>query len=363
MMSAMTITTTTGQNTTALGVLLLCIFLALFALDAVPRVRERVEPLEGDVLAAVVTLAERLRRPVEPAQRFVDVPEESAFLAGEQERLLALHGVRALVGHVERVRAQVTIRGLRRRAERLVVVSELIQHATTLLEQPFLEMLKILLVHRLDLLGAAGGWHRYGSLVRATRTGDPSRSATCGTACCPTGGSPTAISRANSSLAIQSLYSEIADSISSGATIHSRIRSLTSNFRSLRSRWSWLTSSRAIPSRLNVGVIVGSIAAKRPSSSFTVKSPVARRTITKSSASSMRDSLPTATASGVPCSKARRSSLVNAATACAASGVLFPNFLPSDLKFGFASSVTSASAELASVMRLTFSSASSRSNS
>ena len=93
----------TGQNSARVSFATSCIFLALLALDAVARVRQRVEPLEGDVVAAVVALAERLGRPVQPAQRLVDVPEEPPFLAREQERLLALHGVGALVGHVERV--------------------------------------------------------------------------------------------------------------------------------------------------------------------------------------------------------------------------------------------------------------------
>ena len=62
---------------TASALLRLCIFLALLALDAVARVRQRVEPLEGDVVAAVVALAERLGRAVQPAQRLVDVPEEA----------------------------------------------------------------------------------------------------------------------------------------------------------------------------------------------------------------------------------------------------------------------------------------------
>src|SRR5688572_13275832 len=62
-----------------------CIFLALLAIDAIPRVRQRVEALVRDVLAAVVALAERVGRLVQPAQRLVDVPEEAAFLAGEEE--------------------------------------------------------------------------------------------------------------------------------------------------------------------------------------------------------------------------------------------------------------------------------------
>src|SRR6185369_4264526 len=87
--STMATTRRTGQNSEAL--LRLCIFLALLALDAVARVRQRIQPLERDVVPAIVALAERLRRPVQSAQRLVDVPEEAPFLAREEERLLALH--------------------------------------------------------------------------------------------------------------------------------------------------------------------------------------------------------------------------------------------------------------------------------
>src|SRR6476619_3478032 len=113
-----------GQNSDAL--LRLGIFLALLALDAVARVRQRIQPLERDVVAAIVALAERLRRPVQPAQRLVDVPEEAPFLAREEERLLPLHRVRALVRHVEGIAAQIAVRLLRRRAERLAVVAQLL---------------------------------------------------------------------------------------------------------------------------------------------------------------------------------------------------------------------------------------------
>src|SRR5215213_4575764 len=100
-------TASTGQKRAALLPLLLSIFLALLARDAVARVRQRVEPLEGNVFAAVVALPEGLGRLVQPPERLVDVPEEAPFLAGEEERLLALHGVGALVRHVEGVRTQV----------------------------------------------------------------------------------------------------------------------------------------------------------------------------------------------------------------------------------------------------------------
>src|SRR5437764_12778436 len=91
-MTSLTVTVSiTGQNSAAL--LLLRIFLALLAVDAVAGMRQRVETLERDLLAAVVALAEGLRRSIEAAPRSVDCPEESTLLAGEQERLLALHRI------------------------------------------------------------------------------------------------------------------------------------------------------------------------------------------------------------------------------------------------------------------------------
>src|SRR5437762_9443375 len=76
------------------------IFLLRLALDAQARVRERVQPVEADVLAALLALAEFLGGLVQAAQRLVHVPEVAPFLRGAQERLLALHRIGALVGHV-----------------------------------------------------------------------------------------------------------------------------------------------------------------------------------------------------------------------------------------------------------------------
>src|SRR5690606_29840654 len=77
--------------------------------DAEPRVRQRIEPLEIDLGAALVTVPEFLRRAVEPAERLVHMPEIAAFLRGEQELLLPLHRVGALIGHMERVRRQIAV--------------------------------------------------------------------------------------------------------------------------------------------------------------------------------------------------------------------------------------------------------------
>src|ERR1051325_5228649 len=74
------------------------IFLFRLALDAEPRVRQRVQTIEADLLAALLALAEALGRLVQPAQRFVHVPQVAAFLRREQECFLPLHRVGALVG-------------------------------------------------------------------------------------------------------------------------------------------------------------------------------------------------------------------------------------------------------------------------
>src|SRR5450759_3392927 len=139
--------------------LALSIFFTLLAFDAIPGVRQRVETLEADLSAAVVTLAELLGIAIEPSERFVDVPEETAFLAREQKRLLALHCVRSLVCHVEGIRAQIAVRTLWSRSESLVVVPQLLEDALPLLEQALLKMLKALLRHRLRFLAVGCSCH------------------------------------------------------------------------------------------------------------------------------------------------------------------------------------------------------------
>src|SRR5688500_7732397 len=151
--SSATTTRSSGQNSAALG-LLLSIFLALLVLDAQARMRKRVEPVEVDVLAALLALAEGLWRPVQAAERLVDVPEEATLLGCEQKSLLPLHGVGALICHMERVRSQVAVRRLRSRVECLAVVAQLLEHALPLLEQSLLEVRQHLLGHGLGLLRA-----------------------------------------------------------------------------------------------------------------------------------------------------------------------------------------------------------------
>src|SRR3954462_1017047 len=150
------------------------IFFALLALDAVSGVRQRVETLECDLLSAVMALAKLFRRPVKTAKGFVDMPEETSLLAGEKECLLALHRVRSLIGHVEGVGAEVAVRALRRGTERLVIVTELLQHAFALFHQSLLKMLQAFLIHSLRLIAVCFCCHSSRTLSRATSTFRPS---------------------------------------------------------------------------------------------------------------------------------------------------------------------------------------------
>src|SRR4029079_15033009 len=127
----------------------LCIFLTLLAVNAVTRVGKRVETLISNVLTTIVALAKRLGRSIKATKRFIEVPEKASLLAGEKKCLFALHRIGALICHVERVRAQVSISALRRRSKSLIVVPELLQDALPLFHEALLEVIEILLVHGL----------------------------------------------------------------------------------------------------------------------------------------------------------------------------------------------------------------------
>src|SRR4051794_12183519 len=131
----------------AAGSAALSIFLFLLAGDAQTRMWQRVEALEVDLLAALVAVSELLRTAIEAAQRFVHVPEVAPLLRSEKKLLFPLHGVGALIGHVERVRRKIAVGGLQGRVEGLVVVPELLHHPGPLLQQSLLEMGQLLLVH------------------------------------------------------------------------------------------------------------------------------------------------------------------------------------------------------------------------
>jgi len=141
------------------GLLPLSIFLTLLAGYAQPGMRQRVETIEVDFPTTRLALPEYLRRLIEPAERLINVPEEPPLLAGEEKCLFAFHGVGALIRHVERVRAQVAVRRLRRGVEGLGVVAELLEDAAALLEQSLLEVGQLLLGHRLALFYAHGWSH------------------------------------------------------------------------------------------------------------------------------------------------------------------------------------------------------------
>src|SRR4051812_19451249 len=134
MRSSTTVTTAAAQNTrrSAPGAwtsAALAIFFFLLAGDAQPRVRQRIEPLEVDLLTALMAMPELVRGAVQPAKGLVHVPEVAALLRREQELLLPLHGVGALVGHVKRIGREVAVGRLQRRVERLVVVAQLLHDA------------------------------------------------------------------------------------------------------------------------------------------------------------------------------------------------------------------------------------------
>src|SRR5438034_11070983 len=64
---------------------------------------------------------------------------------GEQEGLLALHGVGALIRHVERVAREVAVGRLQAGVEGLVVVAELLHHPSALLVETLLQVGQLLL--------------------------------------------------------------------------------------------------------------------------------------------------------------------------------------------------------------------------
>src|SRR5687768_10602777 len=94
--STTTSTSATAQKSRRPSAPLFILFLFL-AGDAEPGVGQRVQPLEGDLLPALMTLAELVGLAVEAAERLVDVPEVAALLGREQELFFPLHGVGALI--------------------------------------------------------------------------------------------------------------------------------------------------------------------------------------------------------------------------------------------------------------------------
>ena len=82
---------------------------------------------------------------VEAAQRFFDAIEVAAFLAGEEQHLLALHGVGAEIRHVIRVGIHVGVLRIGGLLGELVELAERAQRALALAQQPLLKVLDLLL--------------------------------------------------------------------------------------------------------------------------------------------------------------------------------------------------------------------------
>src|SRR5882672_9192798 len=115
---------TKSETTTAVAVpqnnrrsAALTIFLSGLALDAQAGVRERIEAVEPDGLAALLATAEALGRAVQPAQRLVHVPQVPPLLRREQKLFLAFHRVGALIGHVKGVAREIPVGRLEARVE------------------------------------------------------------------------------------------------------------------------------------------------------------------------------------------------------------------------------------------------------
>ncbi len=149
--------------------LLLSIFFTLLARDAEPRVRQRIEAVEIDLVAA----ADGSGRTSRASGTAGAAPRRCA-------RGNALPGSRR--GTPSRAPSRrcpgppcgtSTTRGRRRRSaacvERLAVLAEFLQHAPALLEQPLLEVREQLLAHRLDL----GRLGQLRAPSRASRTSRP----------------------------------------------------------------------------------------------------------------------------------------------------------------------------------------------
>ena len=96
-----------GRGLRGVGFLLL--LLVALAVDAGVGVGPGVEAIEADEVAAGVAEAEILGLLVEPAECFLDAVEVAAFLAGEKQHLLPLHGVGTEVCHVIGVGIEVGI--------------------------------------------------------------------------------------------------------------------------------------------------------------------------------------------------------------------------------------------------------------
>src|SRR5690606_11367071 len=142
---------------------------------------------------------------------------------GEEELLLPLHGVGALVGHVKRVGGQVPIRALERGVEGLAVIAKLLHDPRALGQQPLLEMGKLLLVHEASM--GCGSVVGDGAACRrtATRAASPSRCMVSRVDSCPASG-PRSRSRVSVSPRMNSAWASTACNSSGGPSTARVIR-------------------------------------------------------------------------------------------------------------------------------------------
>src|SRR5205823_9882874 len=188
-------------------------------------------------------------RLVQAAQRLVHVPQIAAFLGRKQERLLSLHGVGALVGHVKRIARQVAVRGLQARVERFVVVPELLHDARPLFQQPLFEVRQLFLVQALRRLGFRfrrhyrpppfrPSWRRSAIVTRR-----PSMSTSLLTSASPNT-APSTVLRASVSPSTKPWNAAVAATTSSAPATLSSMRVAYSYPAALRSRCTRFTTSR-----------------------------------------------------------------------------------------------------------------------
>ena len=121
------------------------LFFFQLTVEAVPRVRHNVEPLEVNQVVAAVTKAKLVGLLVQSAQRFFNAIQVAAFFACEEQHLLTLHRISAEIGHVIRVRIHVRVLCVGSLFGQLIELAERAQSTLTFAEQPLLQVLYLFL--------------------------------------------------------------------------------------------------------------------------------------------------------------------------------------------------------------------------
>src|SRR5690606_1473882 len=123
------------------------ILLRTLARHAQRRPGDDVQTLERDRLTAHFTDAVLLRFTIQTTQRGIDPVDQTAFLARQEEPLLLLLGVRALIRRMKRVRRQISVVLLGRYPGLLVELRQRLARTFTLPDETTLEMRTLLLIH------------------------------------------------------------------------------------------------------------------------------------------------------------------------------------------------------------------------